>query len=212
MKYMYIGKDSSSLFLNCDTLKVYKLPLIIAIPSKKDTFLFACYFSLFLSLPVVYRIIPNMYLIYAIVLISMVFAVIAQSSYQKTGDKKFDSYIAKYPKSMAPEKNTVLNIYRKYMVKCLLLLPLITAVIIYLTVDSVSLFYYFEPPRYQLLIMLNLPSLLVLSLLSLNPFRNMKYYFRFKAHEEQSEPEADTDKDRYDYSDYLTSWNDKYDR
>lgn len=180
MKYIYIGTNEVRLFIECDSMNVYKIPLGVSLPKRDELIYTICYAVFIFSIPLTYKLTQSFYAVIAELFASTFLAVLILKIYQERTARDYERWIAQKPYFKEDDYNTVMNTYRKYVIKNILGCFVAAVVIICFLIGGLFFFYYFDPPGYRLLLALNAPSELVIILGGLKPIQTIRYYFKMK--------------------------------
>lgn len=187
MRFITIGKQGVSLFLDCSALElgsveVYKIPLGISMPTGLEIAYGLCYGILIFALPLIYRFTRSLYYVSVALLSSVLLVLLVLRGYRQRICKDYAQWISYKDLIDLKVENfdLIIRIFRRHSVRNLLVCLGLSLFIVLSAFLGYFFLNYYDSNDYKLLLSFNAPSFLVLLWGSLKPIDTIKYYFKVK--------------------------------
>ena len=187
MRFITIGKQGASLFLDCSALElgsveVYKIPLGVSMPTGPEIAYSLCYGILAFALPLIYRFTRSLYYVSVALLFSVLLVLLVLRGYRQRICKDYAQWISYKDLIDLKVENfdLIIRTFRRHSVRNLLVCLGLSLFIVLSAFLGYFFLNYYDSNDYKLLLSFNAPSFLVLLWSSLKPIDTIKYYFKVK--------------------------------
>lgn len=175
-------RNGINLYLDCEAIKsgfiaVYKIPMGVSFPTKLELIYSIGYAILVFALPLVYKHKQNVYYLIAMLVVSIILAILVLKEHERRVDKDYSEWVSfKDHIGIKENSDLIIDTYCIHILKNSFACIIVTVLIILFLSLSCFFSYYYKVLDYKLLLALNAPSELVLFWGLLKPLKTLKYY------------------------------------